>query len=407
MSIGASSIVLPILALGLTGCYAWQQPENEYTSGAPYMAERLDMPTNGRAHASDARRANAQRCATTPVRVNNTGVAASGLTEAALLLSRGDLIRISAPSDEAPTGTYKIDSDMTVALDQIGKFPVNGRTVQQLETDLSARLVARGIFRPGHARVTVRLLDRAPVRVNVSGAIFAPGQVVVNERPPQQTDTVRQTASGDDAIGRSLGNALSRAGGVRPDADIQHIEVTHAGQKQSVDLSGLLEGDTSNDILLIDGDKVRVPSRDCFQAQLARPTPITPQGVRVYLSNLTIPTNNNAGAAIGHDSGSLPYGTRLLQALVSANCVGGTQTTNADRWAVLISTKPSDGESEVIERRIESLVRRSDRDAFNPILLPDDAIACYDSAVTNVRDVLHTLSDTALSLSLGTALGGL
>jgi polysaccharide export outer membrane protein len=255
--------LLGLLELGLAGCYAWQAPGNEYSSGAPYMAERLGMPAKGQAHAGDARRANAQRCASTPVPAAYTAPAGLAAGQA-LPLSRGDLVRISAPSDEAPTGTYKIDSDMTLALDQLGKILVAGQTVQQLERELSARLVARGIFRPGHARVVVRLLDRAPVRVNVSGAVFGPGQVVVNERPPQQTDTVRQTASGDDAIGRSLGNALSHAGGVRPDADIQHIEVSHAGQVQTIDLSGLLDGDTSNDLLLIDGDKVHVPSRDCF-----------------------------------------------------------------------------------------------------------------------------------------------
>ena len=277
MAFSLTSPLLPLLAFSLAGCYAWQKPENEYSSGAPYMAERLDMPTDGHVHASDARRANAQRCANTPVPIVYSTAAAPGAGEQTLFLSRGDLVRISAPSDESPTGTYKVDSDMTLALDQLGKVPVAGKTVQQLETELSARLVSKGIFRMGHARVTARLLDRAPVRVNVSGAVFGPGQVVVNERPSQQSDTVRQTASGDDAIGRSLGNALSHAGGVRPDADIQHIEVSHAGQIQTIDLSGLLDGDTSNDVLLIDGDKVRVPSRDCFQAKLARPTPITPR----------------------------------------------------------------------------------------------------------------------------------
>ncbi|NJO56470.1 MAG: hypothetical protein HC834_09240 [Rhodospirillales bacterium] len=32
-----------------------------------------------------------------------------------------------------------------------------------------------------------------------------------------------------------------------------------------------------------------------------------------------------------------------------------------------------------------------DRDRINPYLMPDDAIACYDSAVTDVREAATTL----------------
>jgi protein involved in polysaccharide export with SLBB domain len=338
--------------------------------------------------------------------LNRLAASAPAAAQTELPLSRGDLVRISAPNDEPPTGSYKVDSDMTLSLDGLGKIPVSGRSVQEVERHISDLLVAKGIFRPGHAWITVRLLDRAPVRVNVGGAVFEPGQVVVNDRSGGQIDTLREAAAGDHAIGRSLSAALSHAGGVRPDADIAHIQLVHAGQREEIDLSGLLEGDTSNDVLLVDGDKVSVPSDDCFEVQLARPTPITPPGVRVHVSNLTTPANNNAGAAIGHDATNLPYGTRFLQALVEANCVGGTQVTNADRWAVLISINPSNGESEVIERRIEALVRRADRDAYNPVLLPNDAIACYDSKITNARDVVRIISDAVLPFSLGAALHG-
>lgn len=139
---------------------------------------------------------------------------------------------------------------------------------------------------------------------------------------------------------------------------------------------------------------------------LARPSRITPPGIRVYLSNLTRPASSNASSAIGDHSTKLPYGTRLLQGLVSANCVGGIQATNAQRWAVLISRNPSTGESEVIARSIEDLVRRADRDDFNPVLLPDDAIACYDSHITNVRDIIAMVAEAAGPAVNATILGG-
>jgi hypothetical protein len=140
---------------------------------------------------------------------------------------------------------------------------------------------------------------------------------------------------------------------------------------------------------------------------LARPSRITPPGIRVFMSNLTRPATSNATSAINEYSTKLPYGTRFLQGLVSANCVGGIQATNARRWAVLISRNPITGESEVVARSVEDLVRRADRDDFNPVLLPNDAIACYDSHVTNVRDVIATVSESFSPVVSAAIFGGI
>jgi polysaccharide biosynthesis/export protein len=100
---------------------------------------------------------------------------------------------------------------------------VIGRSVEEAEEDLSRALVAKRIYRSGHAHITLRLLDRDVVRVMVAGAVYSPRQVIINERPQQVIDTTRETAFGDRAVGRSLSNALTHAAGVRPDADISHI----------------------------------------------------------------------------------------------------------------------------------------------------------------------------------------
>ena len=59
----------------------------------------------------------------------------------------------------------------------------------------------------------------------------------------------------------------------------------------------------------------------------------------------------------------------------------------------------------MIARSIEDLVRRADRDDFNPVLLPNDAIACYDSHVTNARDIIAMVSET-VSPALNAAIFG-
>ena len=45
----------------------------------------------------------------------------------------------------------------------------------------------------------------------------------------------------------------------------------------------------------------------------------------------------------------------------------------------------------MIERDIENLLRRADRDDFDPYLLPGDALACYDSAITNVTEISRVI----------------
>ena len=92
-----------------------------------------------------------------------------------------------------------MDTDGSISFGRVGKLRVSGLSVEQVETELARRLVSAGLYRAGHAHPTVRLLDRDQVRVMVSGAVFQPGAVTINERP-QQPDTVRQNAAGHKIV---------------------------------------------------------------------------------------------------------------------------------------------------------------------------------------------------------------
>ncbi|MEO1039580.1 MAG: polysaccharide export protein [Pseudomonadota bacterium] len=308
-------------------------------------------------------------------------------------LSPGDMVRLVFTPDEAFDGAYIITPDGTLDLPGLRPFPAAGFAPAEVATFVAGLMVDEGIYRASYARPAVNIIQWAPVQIHVSGAVFQPGDVLINSTNAESVQGARVEAFGDVAEGRTLSRAISAAAGVRPDADIRHVVVIRAGRRSIYDLSGAFTGAHVEDPILIAGDQVHIPSRSCFQAQLARPSRITTPGVRVFMSNLTQPASSNAQSAIGRDATNLPYGTRLLQGLVSANCVGGVQATNANRWAVLISRNPVTGESEVIARSIEDLVRRADRDRFNPVLLPNDAIACYDSHATNLRDVVRAFGE--------------
>lgn len=308
-------------------------------------------------------------------------------------LAPGDRLSVNVLGDvDRLTGTYVVESDGTVRLRGIAPSRAGGLPIEAVEAALRSRLVESGMVKPLRNAVSISLVESAGVSVAVTGAVFDPNAVRAGERTPESRIGLKEGAvTGDANVSRSVATAIRAAGGVRPDADIERIYLVRGDAFVELDLSGLVRGFAADDIAITTGDRIIVPSRTCFAADLVRPTPLTTPGIRVYMSNLTRSANNNAGAAIGKETTSLPYGTRLLQALVAANCVGGSYM-QSDRRAVLISRNPVNGRSVVIERDIEKLVREADRDAYDPYLMPGDAIACYDSRWTNLSEAIGVVS---------------
>ncbi len=305
-------------------------------------------------------------------------------------LSRNDLVDLRVGNDDTFSGAYVISRDGTLKLPFLSPIRAQGRTTDEIEADIVRQLLADDFYADA-PRLSLRVADFASVTVAVSGAVFEPRALEIGAVGGDGLDTRRQDALGASTEGRNLSAALRSAGGVRPDADISAVEVRRAGTLYRIDMRGVFEGQNAVDIMLLTGDEIRVPSRQCFQEDLMRPSPISPPGVSLYLSNLTQPVSGNAGAAIGQTVREIPYGTRYLQAVIDANCVGGSRSTSAARSSVLFTRNPVTGVSAVIERDLEDLLRRADRDDYDPYLLPGDALACYDSTVTNITEIGRAL----------------
>ncbi|MEO1315971.1 MAG: polysaccharide biosynthesis/export family protein [Pseudomonadota bacterium] len=377
-------------AFVLTGCAAMKTPENLEAAdeGRAYQAQYRTAESDLR-EARNARSMalNAERCA--PAEAPNTHSAAWALSPEAL--SAGDLVEVTIGKDEVFSGSFEISSDGMLRLPHLAPVGALGREAPALEKEIAEKLVREGFYRRS-PRVSIRLADAAPARIFVAGAVFEAGQHEVGRVSGDDRDIRRQDAIGAGGGGRSISHALRAAGGVRPDADLSKVRLLRAGKTRVLDLSGAIAGRPFEDAALIVGDQVEVPSRGCFQESLMVPNAISPPGISVYMSNLTKPADANALSAIGRETRQVPYGARFLQTVVSMNCVGGTQATNADRYAVLFSRNPMTGASVVIERRIEDLLRRADRDELDPFLLPGDAIACYDSTVTNITEIAKSIA---------------
>ena len=393
-----NSGVISLSVLVMAGCTNLGTPENlePIATGDGYQAQYREMPGKS-AEPLFLRSAemNAQKCSPPGGGVAGKGFGRVESSLAGARLSRNDLISLRVEEDETFSGDYVISRDGTIDLPFLSPVRAQGRLAREVEANIAAQLVARDFF-VDPPRVSVRVADFASVSVGVSGAVFEPRVVEIGGVQGDQIDSRRQAALGASTEARNLSAALRAAGGVRPDADISAVKVRRAGTVYTLDMRGVFEGQNAVDIMLLTGDEVSVPSRGCFQDDLMRPSPISPPGASLFLSNLTQPAAGNAISAIGREVREVPYGTRYMQAVIDTNCVGGARATSAARSAVLFSRNPVTGVSVVIERDIEEMLRRADRDDFDPYLLPGDSLACYDSTVTNMGEVGRVLGQLAL-----------
>ncbi len=329
----------------------------------------------------------------------------SALETASPIHGTGDVVRIDIAEGAEFSGTYAIDLDGTLTLPYAGSIRAKGLTSAELSKSVAKQLIKGGYFRPDHTRVSVLPLRWAPAQINIFGAVFNPGRAVINELSREKQDASALESVGDAPITRYLDAGLRGGAGVRPDADLAKIEVIRNGRRFIVDMSGIVTGDPVPDVPLMTGDQIRVASSGCYHPELMRPSQITPPGIRIFMSNLTQPATGNAASFIEHYASNLPYGTKLLQAAVSANCVGGSAASNAHRSIILISGNPITGQTEIIERSIEVLLKNANRDDQNPYLLPNDAVACYDSGITNLREAAKTFTEVLSPLRI--VLGGI
>lgn len=369
----------------VSGCATMRRPANEHGSFYAWQQPLSEQETQ--LHCKSA---------TAPQEINGLHFAAPAQFAASVdTLNGGDSISLSVAGDsDQLTGTYNIADNGEITLLGKHRIMIAGRSEVEAQRAISETLYNQGLIRRKNAGVRLTIAELSGVSVAVKGAVFAQGLVRLGDKNPEtRTVNFSNIQFGDANPGRNLSTALRAAGGVRPDAEIRTIFLVRGDQWTQLDMRGAVTGKPINDIPVRLGDKIIVPSIGCLQEALVRPTVITQPGIRVYMSNLSRPALNNASSSINVDTTKLPYGTRLSQGMVAANCVGGS-SMNAARQVVLMSRNPYTGQSVVISRSIEKLVRNADRDSKDPYLMPGDSIACYDSLAMNLRDVVSVFSET-------------
>ncbi len=134
----------------------------------------------------------------------------------------------------------RVAGDGTIFFPRVGRVKVLGLTAEQVQKKLTDGL-SRTIRDP---QLDVRVTGFNSKQIQVLGDVHQPlGQAI--------TDTPL-----------SIIDALNRAGGPLPDADLQNVGVTREGVRHVVDVDSLMEsGNVQQNVLLQDGDIIDVPDR--------------------------------------------------------------------------------------------------------------------------------------------------
>jgi polysaccharide export outer membrane protein len=228
--------------------------------------------------------------------------------------------------------------------------------------------------------------ENLSINVAVVGEVYRPGPYTVAGGARTGEAGVPGGTSGGSSSDRlpTVTSAIQVAGGIKPLADIRHIQVrrpTREGSEQviPVDLWDLLQtGNLRQDVILQEGDTIYipgVPDVDPAEATAIAVASFSPDTIRV----------NVVGEVERAGTVDLPPNTPLNQAVLAA----GGFTTRARRSSVRLVRLNPDGT--VVERSVPIDFAQGINEASNPMLRNNDVIIVGRSTISGLSDTVGTV----------------
>ncbi|MDD2659417.1 MAG: polysaccharide biosynthesis/export family protein [Methylococcales bacterium] len=133
-----------------------------------------------------------------------------------------------------------VDENGELYYPYVGSIPVAGKTVSEVRSLLTREL--SNYFKK--VKLDIRVLSFQSHRAVVVGEVRTPGVQTMNETP------------------LTVAEAISRAGGVTPDADMSNVALARDGKAYKIDVLELYaKGKSTQNLLLKDGDVLYVPDQ--------------------------------------------------------------------------------------------------------------------------------------------------
>lgn len=181
----------------------------------------------------------------------------------------GDTLSVNVYNQpDLSSGAILVRPDGTASFNGVGELQVAGKTIREATELLDSQI--RELVR--EPRITLTVTESKPPTVYLAGAVMRPGMLQAGTNAGNSTSATdpdgKGAVSGNGNSGSTnarmdfhLSNVLAAAGGVKLSADLANVTITRDGDiYKTVNLWGLLkQGDTSEDIILQNGDSVYIP----------------------------------------------------------------------------------------------------------------------------------------------------
>ena len=220
-----------------------------------------------------------------------------------------------------------------------------------------------------------------PIQVAVVGEVYRPGSHFVQPELLSRNNNGNTANQGkQESIPPRLTQAIAAANGIKPLADVKEVEIKRTswdGSEKliSVNLWELIQsGDTDQDLILQDGDKIIIPEADSISESERRKT----NESSFARENITV---NVVGEVVSPGPVQVKPNTPLNQAILAA---GGFDSQRANSSEVeLVSLKP---DGTVDKRKVKIDLGAEVNDETNPVLGENDVVVVNRSGSTKTFD---------------------
>ncbi|WP_181256621.1 SLBB domain-containing protein [Merismopedia glauca] len=222
---------------------------------------------------------------------------------------------------------------------------------------------------------TLATQSTGPINVVIVGEVNRPGTFPVKGEAAGPNGTLTPP---------TVTQAIQVAGGIKPTADIRQVQVkrsTRDGSTQVLDVNlwQLLQaGDSTQDILLQDGDTISIPTApnlDPTEVAILSNASFSPTSIRV----------NVVGEVERAGTVEVPPNTTLNQAILTA---GGFNRRARKRTVELVRLNPN---GTVTKRNVEVDFAKGISEENNPTLRNNDVIVVGRSSIAQIGDAVGTV----------------
>ncbi len=192
--------------------------------------------------------------------IKNKNIMSKHFTARKYILGPNDLIDISFLGvPEFNKSGLRVQPDGYISLHFSEPIYVSGLTIAELQNLLNKKYK----YFLENPVASITLVETRPFVVYVNGAVFNPGSYEINTNTTKESTITNERH--ETKIERKtplLSNILVAAGGIKFDADLEHVKITNSIEKTEfeVNLLDMLQGSGfKQDIYLSAGDTVYVP----------------------------------------------------------------------------------------------------------------------------------------------------